>query len=53
MSVFEAADRICEEISRKQAICSDDTVLKCVDGAAHDSNTGHRLSQLLNQKPGW
>jgi len=39
-SVYEAADRICEEIARKQAICSDETVLKCVDGAMRDSNAG-------------
>jgi len=40
-SVYEAADSICEEISRKQAICSDETFLKSVDGATRDSNTGH------------
>jgi len=40
-SVYEAADRACWKISRKQAICSDENVLKCVDGATHDSNTGH------------
>jgi len=40
-NVYEAADRICEEIARKQAICSDETVLKCVDGAMRDSNAGH------------
>jgi len=39
-SVYDAADRVCEEIARKQAICSDETVLKCVDGAMRDSNAG-------------
>ena len=33
-SVYEAADRICEEISRKQAICSDETLLKGVVSAS-------------------
>ena len=40
-SVYEAADRICEEISRKQAICSDETLLKGVVSASHDHNANH------------
>ena len=40
-SVYEAADRICEEIFRKQAICSDETLLKGVVSASHDHNAGH------------
>jgi len=40
-SVYEAADRICEEISRKQAMCSDETLLKGVVSASHDHNAGH------------
>jgi len=40
-SVYEAADRICEEISRKQAIFSDETLLKGVVSASHDHNAGH------------
>ena len=39
-SVYETADRICEQIARKQDICSEETVLKCVDGAMRDSNAG-------------
>ena len=40
-SVYEAADRICEAISRKQAICSNETLLKGVVSASHDHNAGH------------
>jgi len=40
-SVYEAADRICEEMSRKQAICSDETLLKGVVSASHDHIAGH------------
>ena len=40
-SVYESADRICEEISREQAICSDETLLKGVVSASHDHNAGH------------
>ena len=40
-SVYEAADRICEEIYRKQAICSDETLLKGVVSASHDHSAGH------------
>ena len=40
-SIYEAADRICEEIARKQAICSDETILKGVVCASHDHNAGH------------
>jgi len=40
-SVYKAADRICEEISRKQAICSDETLLTGVVSASHDHNAGH------------
>jgi len=40
-SVYEAADRISEEISRKQAICSDETLLKGVVSASHDHSAGH------------
>ena len=37
-SVYEATDRICEEIGRKQAICSDETLLKGVVNASHHHN---------------
>jgi len=40
-SIYEAADQICEETARKQAICSDETFLKCVVSASHDHNAGH------------
>jgi len=40
-SFYEAVDRICEEISRKQAICSDETLLKGVVSASHDHNADH------------
>ena len=46
-SVYETADRICEQIARKQDICSEETVLKCVDGAMRDSNAGD--IKLVNQ----
>ena len=47
-SVYEAADRICEEISRKQALCSDETLLKGVDSASDDHNAGH----IATDEPG-
>jgi len=50
-SVYEAADRICEEISRKQAICSDETLLKGVVSACMIIMLV--ISQLMNQKSGW
>ena len=37
-SVYEATDR---EISRKQAICSNETLLKGVVSASHDHIAGH------------
>jgi len=40
-SVYETADRICEEVARKQAICSDETLLKGVVSASHDYNADH------------
>ena len=40
-SVYEAADRICEEISRTQANNADETDLNCVVSALHDSNANH------------
>ena len=40
-SAYKAANQICEEIARKQAICSDETLLKSVVSASHDHNAGH------------
>jgi len=40
-SIYKAADQICEEIARKQAICSEETLLKGVVSASHDHNAGH------------
>ena len=40
-SIHEAADRICEEIARKQADNADGTDVKCVVSALHDHNAGH------------
>jgi len=53
-SVYEAADRICEEIARRQANNADDTVLKCVITATHGSNTGdvatgETVTRLVNR----
>ena len=53
-SVYEAADRICGEIARKQAICSDETLLKGVVSASHDHNADHIATdepeiRLVNQ----
>ena len=40
-SVYKAVDQICKEISRKQAICNDETLLKGVVSASHDHNADH------------
>jgi len=39
-SIYEAADQICEEIARKHANNADETDVKCVVRALHDSNAG-------------
>ena len=53
-SVYEATDRICEEIARKQANCSDETLLKGVVNASHDHSADHIATdepeiRLVNQ----
>jgi len=39
-SIYEAADQICAEIARKQAINADETNVQCVVSALHDHNAG-------------
>ena len=53
-SVYEATDRICEEIARKHAICSDESLLKGVVYASHHHNADHIATdepeiRLVNQ----
>ena len=53
-SVYEATDRVCEEIARKQAICSGETLLKGVVNALHHHNADHIATdepeiRLVNQ----
>jgi len=53
-SIFEAADQICEEIACKHANNADETDVKCVVSALHNSNTGdvttgERKTRLVNR----